>query len=208
MWADFLAVATGPCGIPCPLSGDHPLTLLVEVAGGPGDDGAARVEGHLEALLEDGLIHDAVIAKSGDERRRLWALRETPAAYGRHMPPSVGFDVSIPLARMSEAVDLIRAKMAAGWPEATSVFFGHVADSNLHLITMVPGLDAATKHAIEDTVYGAVASFGGSVSAEHGIGRTKRPYLALTRSEPERMLMGLIKRALDPTGILGPGRVL
>jgi FAD/FMN-containing dehydrogenase len=53
-----------------------------------------------------------------------------------------------------------------------------------------------------------VASFGGSVSAEHGIGRTKRPYLALTRTAPERMLMGLIKRALDPAGILGPGRVL
>jgi FAD/FMN-containing dehydrogenase len=166
------------------------------------------VEALLEGLLEDGSIRDAVVAKSQDERRRLWALRETPAEYRRHMPPSVGFDVSIPLGRMSTAVDDLRARMAAGWPAATSVFFGHVADSNLHLITMVPGLDGATKTAIEDTVYRAVASFGGSVSAEHGIGRTKRPYLALTRTEPERMLMGLIKRALDPAGILGPGRVL
>jgi FAD/FMN-containing dehydrogenase len=208
MWADFLAVATDRCGVPNPLSGPAPLTLLVEIAGGPGADGAGRVEALLEELLGDGLIADAVIAKSQDERRRLWALRETPADYRRHMPPSVGFDVSIPLARMSAAVDDLRARMAAGWPTATSVFFGHVADSNLHLITMVPDLDTATKTAIEDTVYRAVASFGGSVSAEHGIGRTKRPYLALTRSEPERMLMGLIKRALDPSGILGPGRVL
>jgi FAD/FMN-containing dehydrogenase len=208
MWADFLAVASGPCGVANPLAGDHPLSLLVEVAGGPGADGTARVETLLEGLLEDGAIRDAVVAKSQDERRRLWALRETPAEYRRHMPPSVGFDVSIPLGRMSAAVDDLRARMAAGWPAATSVFFGHVADSNLHLITMVPGLDGATKTAIEDTVYRAVASFGGSVSAEHGIGRTKRPYLALTRTEPERMLMGLIKRALDPAGILGPGRVL
>jgi FAD/FMN-containing dehydrogenase len=208
MWADFLAVASGPCGVANPLAGDQALSLLVEVAGGPGADGSARVEALLEGLLEDGSIRDAVVAKSQDERRRLWALRETPAEYRRHMPPSVGFDVSIPLGRMSTAVDDLRARMAAGWPAATSVFFGHVADSNLHLITMVPGLDGATKTAIEDTVYRAVASFGGSVSAEHGIGRTKRPYLALTRTEPERMLMGLIKRALDPAGILGPGRVL
>ena len=104
--------------------------------------------------------------------------------------------------------DLFRADIASRWPEAIQVYFGHIADSNLHVIVTMPHLDEATKREVEATLYARVASFGGSVSAEHGIGRNKRPYLHLSRTEPELALMGMIKNALDPAGILNPGRVL
>jgi FAD/FMN-containing dehydrogenase len=109
---------------------------------------------------------------------------------------------------MGEAVAALRQDIAEGWPDATHVYFGHIADSNLHVIVTLPGLDEATKHEVEETLYERIASFGGSVSAEHGIGRNKRPYLRLSRTEPELALMGTIKSALDPAGILNPRRVL
>ena len=88
------------------------------------------------------------------------------------------------------------------------VVFGHVADSNLHVNAMPSVYDQKIKLAIEKVVYDLTSSLGGSVSAEHGIGRAKKPYLGLTRSPPELALMATIKAALDPAGILNPGRVL
>ncbi|MCS6931822.1 MAG: FAD-binding oxidoreductase [Acetobacteraceae bacterium] len=203
MWADFYATATGPVGLSAPLPQGAPLYLLIEAE-------AAReaFEEALGALLAEGAIAEAVVARSEEERRRLWALRESPAEYRRCLPPAVGFDVSVPLARMEQAVAELRGMLARGWPQAMPVFFGHVADSNLHLIVPVPGLTKDIKRAIEEAVYAAVARFGGSVSAEHGIGRLKRPFLPLSRSGPELALLSTLKQALDPKGILNPGRVL
>jgi FAD/FMN-containing dehydrogenase len=149
-----------------------------------------------------------VVAKSGQDQARLWAYRETPYEYGQILPKLVGFDVSIPRVSMGEAVVALRGDIATRWPQATQVYFGHIADSNLHVIAAMPDLDETMKHEVEQAVYERVAAFGGSVSAEHGIGRNKRPYLRLSRTEPELALMGTIKRALDPAGILNPSRVL
>lgn len=203
MWADFYAAATGPVGLPAPLPPGAPFYLLVEAAGA-----REPFEAFLGTLLAEGAIADAVVARSEAERRRLWALRESPADYRTRMPPTVGFDVSIPLARMEAAVAELRACLARGWPDAAPVFFGHVADSNLHLIVPVPGLTTEIKHAIERAVYSVVARHGGSVSAEHGIGRLKRPFLPLSRSAAELALLSTLKQALDPKGILNPGRML
>lgn len=203
MWADFYATATGPVGLAAPLPHGAPFYLLLEAAGA-----REPFEDLLAALLAEGAIADAVVARSEEERRRLWALRESPAEYRTRLPPVVGFDVSIPLARMEAAVAELRALLACGWPDATPVFFGHVADSNLHLIVPVPGLTKDRKRAIEEAVYAAIARFGGSVSAEHGIGRLKRAFLPLSRSAAELSLLSTLKQALDPKGILNPGRML
>jgi FAD/FMN-containing dehydrogenase len=203
MWADFYEVATGPLGLAAPLPQGAPFYLLIEAAGA-----RAPFEEVLGAMLADGALTDAVVAQSEEERRRIWALRESPAEYRNRLPPTVGFDVSIPLARMDAAVNELRGLLAQGWPDATPVFFGHVADSNLHLIVPVPGLTKDVKRAVEDAVYAAVARHGGSVSAEHGIGRLKRPWLPLSRSAAELALLSTLKQALDPKGILNPGRVL
>jgi FAD/FMN-containing dehydrogenase len=204
MWRDFIAVATDRLGLPRPFAGDHEMLVLVEAAAGDGD----RFEEALAALMEEGLIRDAVIARSGRDRARLWAYRESPYEYHRVFDRLAGFDVSIPRPLLADAVAAMREAVASRWPDAASVHFGHIADSNLHVMVARPGLEAAEKAEVERIVYGIVARFGGSVSAEHGIGRNKRPYLALSRSAPELALMATIKRALDPTGILNRGRVL
>jgi FAD/FMN-containing dehydrogenase len=203
MWADFYGVATGPVGLAAPLAHGAPFYLLMEAAGA-----REPFEEFLGALLAEDAITDAVVARSEEERRRIWALRESPAEYRRAMPPIIGFDVSVPLARMDAAVTELRGLLSRGWPDALPVFFGHVADSNLHLIVPVPGLTKDIKRAVEDAVYAAVARHGGSVSAEHGIGRLKRPYLPLSRGAAELALLSTLKQALDPRGILNPGRVL
>ncbi len=208
MWSEFYKTATGPGKVPAPMPPEHDLYLLVEAAMGEAADGMVRFEDMLAGLYESGLIKNAVVAKSQAERAKLWALRESPYEYTSFMPQPVGFDISIPLSRMSEAVTLMRQRLAAKWPDVFHVYFGHIADSNIHVAVHVPGRGFDAKKEIEAIVYGTVRELGGSVSAEHGIGRSKRDYLSYSRSAPELALMASIKHALDPKGILNPGRVL
>lgn len=207
MWGDFIGVAVEKLGLPEPFAERHPISVLVETPGDGSASGREALERFLADRMESGLVLDALIAQSGQDRARLWAYRESPYEYGRILPPGGNFDISFPIGRIAEAVATIKADIAARWPDMTHVFFGHLADSNLHLLATQPGMDAATKHAVEELVYGHVARFNGSVSAEHGVGRHKRAYLPLTRSEAEIELMRTIKKALDPAGILNPGRI-
>jgi len=109
---------------------------------------------------------------------------------------------------MDAAVRTMKEDLARRFPGIVEAYFGHIADSNLHLIATREGIDAALKQAVEQVIYGHAARFGGAISAEHGVGRAKRAYLPLSRSAPELALMRTIKAALDPAGILNPGRVL
>ena len=203
MWEEFYVIATGKMGLAAPLAADKALFLLIEAA----EAGDAALQEVLGDCLEAGAILDAVIAQSEAERRRLWALRESVYEHARHFPPTVGFDISIPLDRMAAAVQALRARIAEAFPGAAWVVFGHLADSNLHVNVMAEPTNPATRKTAEAVVYGVVSDFGGSVSAEHGIGRMKAPYLHLSRSAPEVDLMAEIKAMLDPKGILCPGRV-
>lgn len=205
MWDDYWHFATGPAGIPAPMALRTPLALLIETSRA----GEERLEPALAALFEDGLLADAVLAQSEAERRAFWAVRETlPAEYPRLLPGLLPLDVSLPLAEMEDAVAELRAVLAASWPGATALFYGHVADSNLHLVVGPSPDGRSPKGVLEDALYAVVARHGGSVSAEHGIGVLKRPWLAQSRSPAELALMATIKRALDPADILNPGKVL
>lgn len=206
MWSEFYGIAITTIGVPAPIPPGHDLYLLVEAP--TGEAGPELFEEFLAGLYEKGLVKDAVIAKSKAERDKLWMLRESVYEYGKVLPKAVGFDVSIPLSRMPEAIAELRRQMPAIVDGIIWVVFGHVADSNLHVNAMPPVYDQKIKLAIEKVVYDLTSSLGGSVSAEHGIGRAKKPYLGLTRSPPELALMATIKSALDPAGILNPGRVL
>ncbi len=207
MWSDFLAVATGPIGLQKPFAQDHVLTVLLETPTNGTNADKEAFEAVLAGLAEENLIEDAIIAQSDKDRARLWAYRESPYEYGRFLPPLIGFDVSVPIGAFESTIARIKQDMAQHWPQALVATFGHLADSNLHMIMAVEGLDAATKQAIESMVYHHVAAVSGSVSAEHGIGRAKRDYLALSRTPSEITLMKTIKHALDPNGILSPGRI-
>ena len=207
MWDDFLSVAVERIGLAQPFARSYPLCVLLEV---PTTGQAADQEQFvtvLGAFAEEGLIEDAIIAQSEKDRARLWAYRESPYEYGRCLPPLIGFDVSLPIGCFEETVARIKQDVAQHWPQAINVTFGHLADSNLHMIMAVDGLNDAVKHAIEDLVYHHVAAVSGSVSAEHGIGRSKRAYLSLCRSDAELSVMKAMKQALDPHGVMSPGRI-
>jgi FAD/FMN-containing dehydrogenase len=206
MWHEMYEIATTTIGVPAPIERGHELYLLVEAP--TGEAGPEPFEAFLGDLYEKGLVIDAVVAKSRAERDRFWALRESVYEYKRLIPNEINFDISFPLDRMEEAVARLRQVIPAAFPDAIYAIFGHLADSNIHVNVMPPEKSAEVKKAVESVVYDCTASLGGSVSAEHGIGRHKRPYLFMSRSAPELALMATIKQALDPKGILNPGRVL
>ena len=199
MWPDYLSFAAA-VGRPAPLDWQRGLLILLE-AGTGGGPAAEHLAGTLEAAMGDGLVEDAVIARSERERERLWAIREAPAEYRRYFSGVTGFDVSLPLGVMAEAVAALDRGIKRHFAEAMTLFYGHVADSNLHLVVHVPDAAPQPSHALDEIVYPIVAGLG-------GIGRLKRPYLALSRSPDELALMRTMKAALDPRGILNPGKVL
>ncbi len=203
MWTEFYGIATGTMGIAAPLAADDGAFLLIEAA----ETGDSALLDALGSCLESGIVLDAVIAKSEAERRRFWALRESVYEHHRYFPPTVGFDISIPLDRMAVAVESLRSKMRTDFPSAAWVVFGHLADSNLHVNVMAEPNTSISRNHVETVVYGVVREFGGSVSAEHGIGRMKVPYLGFTRTETELDFMLDIKGLVDPKNIMSPGRI-
>jgi len=205
MWDDYYQLVTTEPARGRPILTDrYPYYVLVEVSGADPDEMQARFETVLAGALEAGDADDAVIAKTKAEGARMWALRDDVAQTGRNRPIFT-FDVSLGVRHMEAYVAGLRETLAARWPAPTCVVFGHLGDGNLHLVAGVG--DASARHAIEDVVYGPLQPRHGSVSAEHGIGLQKRPYLPLSRSPEELALMRVIKRALDPDNTLNPGKI-
>ncbi|MFP5327202.1 MAG: FAD-binding oxidoreductase [Acidimicrobiia bacterium] len=153
------------------------------------------------------LIGDAqaAVATDPDRRAELWAVRErhTEAINALGVPHKL--DVTVPLADLATFEADVRRVIANRWPDATTVLFGHLADGNVHVNVVGPAPD---DEAVDDAVLRLVASYGGSISAEHGIGVAKLPWLSLSRSPAEIAAMRAIKVALDPAGILNPGVLL
>jgi FAD/FMN-containing dehydrogenase len=207
MWEDFYRlVTTEPAKGKPPLPYGHGYYVLVEALGGDPDGDAARFEHVLAAELEKGDIADATIAKSKAECERLWALRDDVLQVWRNAPVFT-FDVSLKISAMEAYVAELRTRLKARWPGYTMMVFGHLGDGNLHVIPGVGDGSREARKGVEEIVYGALGSCG-SVSAEHGIGIEKRDYLALSRSPAEIALMRSLKQALDPKGILNPGKIL
>lgn len=203
MWREFIDLAVDTVGVALPMPRGADLWLLLESTG---DDPA--LERLLDTAMTDGLVLDAVLASSEAQRRQLWALRESPYEYHHHLPRMLGFDVSVPRDQMHAAAEAVRSGMAALYPDERLGLFGHVGDSNLHVLATLPEHgEKAAKARIEALVYGAVAERGGSVSAEHGIGQSKRAWLHLSRTPEELALLRLLKVAIDPDGLLNGGRV-
>jgi FAD/FMN-containing dehydrogenase len=208
MWPEFYALVTTPPaqGRP-PVPGGAPFYVLIEALGSDAARDAERFASVLERAVEDGLVADAVIAKSQSERAALWGLRDDVLQTARWGLPYV-FDVSLPVSDMSRYVDGVRADLRARWPDARAFVFGHMGDGNLHLVISPQGLPADARAALERAVYAPLEAVGGSISAEHGIGLEKKPWLPVSRSAAEIALMRTLKQALDPKGILNPGRVI
>lgn len=207
MWREFFTLVTRP---PAkgrdPLGGEHPFYVIVEAQGGDPASDPARFESALAAAAEEGRYADAVIASSEAQRDAIWALRDDVAQLFRLGHPFV-FDVSLPVAEMEGYVAEVHAGFAARMPGQRCFTFGHLGDGNLHFVVVGPAGPEARAQ-VEEIVYRPLAARAGSISAEHGIGLEKKPWLALSRSESEIALMRRLKQALDPRGILNPGRVI
>jgi FAD/FMN-containing dehydrogenase len=155
--------------------------------------------------VSDGAILDGVIARSISDSEDIWRIRDSSGEFPRTFWPYVGFDVSIPVGAIGRFVDECKARLAARWPEVQTVWFGHIADSNIHI--GVRGPEPLPESEVDPIVYECVGEYAGSISAEHGIGTLKRAFLYKSRTAQELATMRLIKRALDPTNILNPGKV-
>jgi FAD/FMN-containing dehydrogenase len=172
-----------------------------------------KMEAYLGEAMDKGLVLDAVIAQTEAQSRALWALRENHSEASKREGPSIKHDISVAVTRIPAFVPEGIAAMAKALPGCRPLIFGHVGDGNLHFNCHAPqGWSKAefAPHieAISAAVYDLVTAHGGSISAEHGIGRIKVDELAHYRSKTELDVMRSLKRALDPHNIMNPGKVI
>ena len=190
-------------------------TVLLEQSDTEGEAAAReRFESLLGAALEAGAVQDAVVAESLAQSQALWHVRESIPLAQAQEGPNIKHDISLPVSAMADFVTATDAVLQQRYAGVRLVNFGHLGDGNLHYNVQAPaGIDGQRfldeqEHAVNTIVFDAVASFGGSFSAEHGIGSLKRDELALRKSPVAMQLMRSIKAALDPLGLMNPGRVL
>jgi D-lactate dehydrogenase (cytochrome) len=197
-----------------PFERPHDWYVLCEIASSR-DDPALRslLEEALGAALEEGSVRDAVLAESGAQRDAFWRLRESVPEAQRSDGASIKHDVSVPVAQLPAFVTRATEAVLAVAPAGRMIVYGHVGDGNLHFNVSQPvGAPAqdflALASAVADAVYAQVREFRGSISAEHGIGRLKRDALGRYKDQVDLDLMRSLKRAIDPRGIMNPGKVL
>jgi FAD/FMN-containing dehydrogenase len=196
-----------------PLSKPSPWYVLAEATSAAQFDLDAAIERSLVSASAKGLINDAVIANSESQRSSLWALRETMSEAQKRDGASIKHDVSVPVSAIPEFVERATAAVLEAVPGARAVSFGHIGDGNIHFNFSAP-IDAdgaaflARWEEIQRIVHDIVHEFGGSISAEHGIGVQKRDQLVRYKTAVEMELMRTLKRALDPKNILNPGKVV
>ena len=194
---------------------DAPYCVLLELSDTESDSHAEqRLEQLLGAALEKQVASDVVIAQSLSQSRELWQVRESISSAQAAEGLNIKHDISLPVSSIAAFVKQTDAALAQALPGIRVVNFGHLGDGNLHYNIQCPeGADAAHflqthEPAVNDLVYEAVMSFGGSVSAEHGIGRLKVDSLPQYKDPVALQLMRSIKQALDPQNLMNPGRVL
>lgn len=195
-------------------SANSPWYALLELSDSESAEHAeARFEEVLGQAIEDGLLLDAAIAQSVAQSKAFWHLRESIPLAEAELGKSVKHDVSIPISRIAEFVSVTNTALQSKFPGINNIVFGHLGDGNLHY-NVAPGEGQAESDIlalqpqIYELVHDSVATFNGSISAEHGIGQLKVNELPRYKSELELRLMRQIKQALDPKGLLNPGKVV
>ncbi len=197
-----------------PFRADHPQYVLLELSE---PRNGAQAQQALEQMLGEAgdadVIIDAAIAQNLAQAAALWALRENISEAQAHQGRNIKHDISVPISRIGQFIEATDAQLAAAFPGVRMVTFGHLGDGNLHYnVSPSEGMDEesfmALLEPINRVVHDSVAKHAGSISAEHGIGLLKRDELKRYKSALELDLMRRIKHALDPLGIMNPGKVL
>ena len=208
LWSDFYRLVTSPPALnPPPLPHAYGFYALLEAQGGGTESEALGFTHCLNDALEAGIIKDAAIAQSERDCAAFWAIRDDVAQVFCE-GDALLFDVSLPINAMRHYVDAVKLKLNET-PSLNCWAFGHVGDGNLHLAIQVPRGEAeALRASIEACVYEPLMPLKGSISAEHGIGLEKKPWLSVSCSKEEIALMRTIKLALDPKNLLNPGNII
>jgi len=209
MWQPFYKlVTTVPAKGKPPISQEYPYYALIESLGADRESDTTRFNAALESAMEQELIVDAAISQSDSDCHAFWALRDDVEQVIHGGIPVV-FDVSLPISTMEGFVDTLREALPGEIGDHKLWVYGHMGDGNLHVNVQVKAQDYLAKRPkIEALVYRGVKECRGSVSAEHGIGLEKKPYLSISRNAVELSVMRAIKNALDPNNLLNPGKVL
>jgi len=201
-------------------------SVLLEISHPESEEAATTMlEQVMSQAMEEGVIADAIVAQSVAQAKNLWHLRETITLSAAEDGPHIKHDIALPISSLVAFIELMDADMLQAYPGLRLINFGHFGDGNLHYNIAPPpalaqGLDAASRRAVyaeflkshEDEirkrVHDRVVAMNGSISAEHGLGQLRRDEAKRYKSAVELGLMKTVKQALDPQGILNPGKVL
>ena len=207
MWSNYLDYVVEQLpGLRSPFDQAHPFYVLIESEGATEQENARQFETVLADALERGILMDVAVAQSLQDAESFWGIRDGVADIPALLDEAVTFDVSVPISDMGAFVRDTDAALAKLQGPIDNLVFGHVGDNNLHFLVLTHG---RTSHqSVTDAVYGTVKQYDGSVSAEHGIGILRKPYLGYSRTDEEISLMRKLKQTMDPKGILNPGRVI
>ena len=207
-------VATHFPQLPRPFASPHPQYVLLELSSSESEQHAQRLlEQAIGDALERGIVRDAAVAASVAQSRGLWQVREHISMAQAAAGKNIKHDISLPISRIDRFLAATDAQLRQAFPGCVLVTFGHLGDGNLHYnVAAPPGVRDTEfllhQGAVNRIVHDQVAASGGSISAEHGIGALKRDELGRYKSPVELALMRTIKAALDPLGIMNPGKIL
>ena len=195
-----------------PLAGKPAWQVLIELSAAR-DDLAATLEMTLQNAAQDGVIGDAVLAASEAQTVALWALRENVSEAQKIEGVSIKHDIAVPVSRIAEFIARADAALLAGFPQVRIVCFGHIGDGNLHYNLSRPDAQSnagfiAQTESVNRIVHDLVNELGGSISAEHGLGQLKREEVLRYKSGTDMDMMRAVKAALDPRGLMNPGKLL
>ena len=194
-------------GFENPFDDDYPFYVLLEF-----DEDEAASMAVFEAGMEAGWVLDGIISHSLDQAQQLWQYREGISESIAHHTPYKN-DISVKISKVAEFMLRLETLLAEAYPNFETIWFGHIGDGNLHLNILKPQ-DMEVKEfktqceTVNRYVYGLIAEFQGSISAEHGVGLIKKPFLSYTRSDAEIALMQAVKKVFDPKGIMNRGKVI
>jgi len=189
-----------------PFGEEHHFYLLVEYKDNETALGAERFEAELFGHLEAELLSDAVMAQSHQDAEEFWRIRDGIGELLKALGPVSNQDVSLPIADIGVFSTHLETRLKAKYPDIGVLLFGHIGDNNLHVCAYTGREE--DKLLITEDIMSMIGEYSGAITAEHGVGVLKRDYLELSRTPEEIALMKTIKKAMDPKGILNPGRVI